>query len=969
MANVFGRLKTTSLETVDSYTVETSSITELSYTATEVPQNQTRDITKILKKKIPIVTGIEEHVFPFDSTLFADPLLYVAETLLSPTIGTVLTKAIGVQWGFSNAKQIAEGCIFVLGDTKQLENETLVNPQKSTFTVNSILPTTTVSETTYNVTVYKYIPGYTAQRVFSWSSLDTPEVVCVKWKAVMEPYVTFGGESSSFGHAVLSYDRETGKYNGSFDLDTAFGGNLFTLYYEIYRYTGSDDASKVNFSLYTSPTLNLFWNYSMAERSFPLVAKPAYSRLGVVVDSKQRISVEVLATGSQGLNRRPIKFDITRFIDEFNSNLSFFDITRFIDEFNSNLSFFNPAIAYTMIFSNSDIVYDILFFAGSTQIAVDPEASSNIAFYSQIYKPVFRICGGVLVNSIYTGVICPISRISVITNKTRALGLDDFIEKRLPTTIGHNSFFSGDVIARSNNGESFNIVDNLELLNSELLNSEAVTILSCSAASDSWIISTDNQYTPFQVICTPAYNPTVINALNKVSPAFTNQTAIATDPKWPVTTGWRASQSSIYQNNGVFGGWKSVDRIDNTYWASAETSYSASGVGNQWVQMEFPSAVKMFSHSINPFTTLNTGVPLQWTLSGSNNNSSFVSVETFQFNSWQSNKKETFVTTNSHIAYKYWRITITLIRTTGAAIHAVLYELAFNTGWSIGLPSLLSAQSIDLTSFKLVLGNAYGEIIDFTDTPVDWQFNLMLLKNSKVVNSGFPFHKAVKMANVFGRLPITEERAVNLLTCTATSSSWLVEADNTPGEMMQCIVSPSLSLDSLNVFTVDSPTFTNNVNIITVPKSWRNADGWRLVTSSTFQNNPLYAANAAMDKRVDTWWGSSENTYTSAGVGSQHITIEYPFGVKMSSFRFAGSTRYPGTTAPTQWTLQASNDTNFTILETYTKQTGFRVSANGTDATYLTIPDLTFISINPTDIRLMSARFVTSSSFEIIVGD
>ncbi|KAJ1640309.1 hypothetical protein T492DRAFT_832272 [Pavlovales sp. CCMP2436] len=187
MANVFGRLKTTSLETVDSYTVETSSITELSYTSAE---------------------------------------------------------AIGVQWGFSNAKQIAEGCIFVLGDTQQLETETLLNPQKSTFTVNSIVPAATVAETTFNVTVYKYVPGYTAQRVFTWSSLDTPDVVCTKWKAVMEPYVTFGGTSSSFGHAILNYDRESGKYFGSFHPDTAWGGNLFTVYYEIYRYTGSDDDSK-----------------------------------------------------------------------------------------------------------------------------------------------------------------------------------------------------------------------------------------------------------------------------------------------------------------------------------------------------------------------------------------------------------------------------------------------------------------------------------------------------------------------------------------------------------------------------------------------------------------------------------------------------------------------------------------------------------------------------------------------------
>ncbi|KAJ1626789.1 hypothetical protein T492DRAFT_842907 [Pavlovales sp. CCMP2436] len=102
-----------------------------------------------------------------------------------------------------------------------------------------------------------------------------------------------------------------------------------------------------------------------------------------------------------------------------------------------------------------------------------------------------------------------------------------------------------------------------------------------------------------------------------------------------------------------------------------------------------------------------------------------------------------------------------------------------------------------------------------------------------------------------------------------------------------------------------------------------------------------------MDKRVDTWWGSSE--------------------VKMSSFRFAGSTRYPGTTAPTQWTLQALNDTNFTILESYSKTnwaSGVSVSANGTDATYLSIPDLTFTSLTEPDIHLMSASAMQEDSFK-----
>ncbi|KAJ1632006.1 hypothetical protein T492DRAFT_838770 [Pavlovales sp. CCMP2436] len=429
MSNVYGAISSTNglLDVFDPYAVTTDAVTLLSFSASESPQNQMRDLAKVIKKKLPVDTTNTELVFPFNSALFTSPL----------TVGN--NKSSGGSMEF-----------------------------------------------------------FAYKNNFNWSSLDIPEVICAKWKAVMEPYVTFGGTSGSYGHAVLTHDRTTGKY---------------------------------------------------------------------------------------------------------------------------------------------------------------------------IYKPVIRICGGVLVNSVYTG---------------------------------QDSFFSGDIIGRSSTGDAYNIVDNLELLNSELLLSkESITILSCTAAADSWVIATNNQYTPFQVIATPAYDPTVINALNKVSPPFNNITLINADPNWPVTTGWKISQSSYYQSNASFVGWKAFDRLDSTYWASAELAYSFSGVGNQWVQIEYPEAVKMVSHEINPYTSLTVGVPLQWALQGSNNNSTFVTVETFQFNSWQANKVETFVTTQSHVAYKYWRITITLIRTAGAAIHAVLYELAFNSGWSIGLQHSLTMNKFKRDSTNL----------------------------------------------------------------------------------------------------------------------------------------------------------------------------------------------------------------------------------------------------------------------------
>ncbi|KAJ1637926.1 hypothetical protein T492DRAFT_834084 [Pavlovales sp. CCMP2436] len=151
--------------------------------------------------------------------------------------------------------------------------------------------------------------------------------------------------------------------------------------------------------------------------------------------------------------------------------------------------------------------------------------------------------------------------------------------------------------------------------------------------------------------------------------------------------------SSYYQNNASFLGFKAFDRVDTTYWASGELTFASSGVGAQWIQIEYPDAVKM-------------SIPMQWTLSGSNNGTNF-----------------------AHVAYKYWRITVTLVRTIGNSIHCAITDIAFNSGWSIGLPSLLTAQPVSLQNFKLIMGNAY-------DTPVDWQFNLMILKNSRIINSG-----------------------------------------------------------------------------------------------------------------------------------------------------------------------------------------------------------------------------------------
>ncbi|KAJ1618440.1 hypothetical protein T492DRAFT_849340 [Pavlovales sp. CCMP2436] len=435
----------------------------------------------------------------------------------------------------------------------------------------------------------------------------------------------------------------------------------------------------------------------MPSRPFANVASCAYVRSGVVIDASKRITVEILATGSQRTNVRQIKYDITRFLDEQNSLLALF----------------NPATQYSLIITDSDLIFDRIFYAGDIEIIRNVEGASSIAFYNQIYKPLIRICGGAFVSNAYSGLICPISRLTVLSNETRALTLTDFLEKRLPTTIGHDSFFSGNIIGRAQNGDPYNVIDNLVTLNTELVSSkEVVNIVSCTATADSWLITTDNQYNALQVVTTPAYNPISINALNKASPVFVTSTSITSSDDWQVATEWR---------------------ISNTYWASAEQAYNSAGQGSQYLGIEYPDAVKMVSYKMDPNTRYTgAGAPLQWNISGSNNNSTFVVVKTFQFNAWQVNKIEEFYMSFAHVPYKYWRITITLIKTTGVAIHTTTSDISFISGWSVGMTSLLSAQPVTLNTFKLILGNSYGVVVSMLDTPIDWQFNLLLIKNGRI---------------------------------------------------------------------------------------------------------------------------------------------------------------------------------------------------------------------------------------------
>ncbi|KAJ1640649.1 hypothetical protein T492DRAFT_831921 [Pavlovales sp. CCMP2436] len=75
----------------------------------------------------------------------------------------------------------------------------------------------------------------------------------------------------------------------------------------------------------------------MVPRPFPNVALCAYIRGGNIIDASKRISLEVLATGSQRTNVRQIEYNITRFIDEQNvSTMPNNDAQRFTFSVNTD---------------------------------------------------------------------------------------------------------------------------------------------------------------------------------------------------------------------------------------------------------------------------------------------------------------------------------------------------------------------------------------------------------------------------------------------------------------------------------------------------------------------------------------------------------------------------------------------------------------------------------------------------------
>ncbi|KAJ1619957.1 hypothetical protein T492DRAFT_848175 [Pavlovales sp. CCMP2436] len=723
-------------------------------------------------------------------------MAYVADRVLSSDLATAATNSIEVQFALSQVSAITEGTIVLLGDTLKLQTETLPNPQTSTFTMNLRYEGGVVGAVDYILIVLR-IPQQNVfySRVFTWNSQDNPAQIITKWNNTMRPF----SNGISFGHLSLTYDSGTSKFSGVFDQSTDYGAAEGFGWFS--KNDGTDPA-KDNLGLHRSPSgANPNWAAGMTPRAFPFTA-------GFL---QQVVKVGLFVTGSNGATPRQMDFDITSYVANNSATSS---------------------EKYTMIVNHSN---EVSFFAGETEITRDAE-----------------------VGGAYIGAIVPTRFLNVLSNSSQDIVLDDFDKKSIQSSKTGNAYFQG-LYGKTANGTTLNIVNSIERIEDKLyVLPESINIVSCTATADSWLLTTDNAGGDVQLNVTSAYNPVAARTLTRESPTFTDNNTIETSSDWNSSTMFTIVSSSALTGGSGHEPHRAFNRDTSTFWASGAGTYNVGGAGQQFITVVYPQAVELRSHRINAGTLLNSGTsaPIQWSISGSNSGNLFTVVDTFSTSAWVDNVSQTFIMHNQTAFYKFWRITVTRVTSTGSTTYAILPSVIFDTG-------------IGDTRYMDENGSAMSMI----NSNYTWPFYIIILKGSEIVCSGLYRLSTTGFIKLDG---YPRSLLMNITT------------DNTSGEL-QCFVSPSYTLASVDVFTKDSPTFINNISIQS-SQDWNNADKWRLVTSSTFQNNPLFAANAAFDKRVDTWWGSSE-----------------------------GSTRYPGTTAPTQWTIQASNDTNFVVIESFSK--------------------------------------------------
>jgi Concanavalin A-like lectin/glucanases superfamily/Alpha-L-arabinofuranosidase B, catalytic len=139
--------------------------------------------------------------------------------------------------------------------------------------------------------------------------------------------------------------------------------------------------------------------------------------------------------------------------------------------------------------------------------------------------------------------------------------------------------------------------------------------------------------------------------------------------------------ASVSSYGGSAFGWKVFDKDPTTQW---NTNYTYTGVGannsntyivntysttvsgatvyGEWIQIQLPTAIYPYTYTLTPpydAPVLQRGFPYQWTLAGSNDGTTWTTVDTQNtINTWINSTPKTFTSATSSTAYSYYRLII-----------------------------------------------------------------------------------------------------------------------------------------------------------------------------------------------------------------------------------------------------------------------------------------------------------------------
>jgi hypothetical protein len=425
-------------------------------------------------------------------------------------------------------------------------------------------------------------------------------------------------------------------------------------------------------------------------------------------------------------------------------------------------------------------------------VEVEPE-STTTATAAHIMEPCVNICGGTIDSSTgeYSGTIASVVCLRVMSS-VRALTPLDFAYMPVPMVLDADNTLTipGKIAVRTESGSKINVdvvrlQNDVKNLKSPL--ASQVQITGCEP-SDSWLVQTDNTAGPLQAHVTASFDPTLVASIaTKDSPEFTSDETVVTNPNWP-TIGWRVTASSTINTSSGVAAWRAFQNI-NSEWKTANNTFNGgNGLVNnspQWIQIEYPYPVTMHSFTGKDLgTSSNDLLPREFHLSASQfETTGFETVEAFVATTQFSVAGDTFAVTQPHPARKYWRFNVTRIFASGGNAHGKLSRLVFHTGWSVGRIALSTVLPMaNDHSFKIVLADTDGRPLSMLDTPVDWQFNIMLTKAGRIVNTGrYNFSRNVSGNGVVTNLdqPFTPISITGL----TPSDSWIVNTDNTSGTL------------------------------------------------------------------------------------------------------------------------------------------------------------------------------------------